>query len=109
MQDICGKLFDKSGHTFCLIFLKQRPDARLNVTLKQYATFRNPKMYPHTKVWVPTSHNIQICSGPDLSRTEARGQRIRDPKTIGGTLQPIDVTTYQIGEFYVILYRGYAL
>ena len=31
-------------------------------------------MYPYTKVWIPTSHNIQILSGLYLSRTVAIGQ-----------------------------------
>ena len=67
------------------------PEARVSVTQKQYATFLDPKMYPHTKFWIPTSHNIQILSGLDLSRSIARGQGHRDLKTVGATSWPIDV------------------
>ena len=70
--------------------------ARVSVTHKQYATLCNRKMYQHTKFWIPTTHNTQILSGPDLSRTVARGQGHRDLKTVGGTPWPIDVSTYQI-------------
>ena len=35
-------------------------------------------MYPYTKFWVPTSHNIHILFGLDLSRTVASGQCHRD-------------------------------
>ena len=51
MQYIFGKLFGNSGHTFSSIFLKPRSEARVNVTQKQYATFRNPKMYSRTNFW----------------------------------------------------------
>ena len=94
MQDICGKLFDNSGHTFSLIFLKLRPEARVNVTQKQYAALCNPKMYPYTNFLIPTLHNIQILL--DLSRTETRDQGHKYPKTVGGMHQPIDVSTHQI-------------
>ena len=60
-------LFDISSS----IFLKPRPVARANVTQKQYATLSNPKMYPHSKLWIPASPNIQILSGLVLSRTVA--------------------------------------
>ena len=57
-----------------LDFSKPRPEARVSVTQKQYAPLRNPKMYPHTKFWIPTSHYTQILSELDLSRTVAGGQ-----------------------------------
>ena len=50
------------------------------MTQKQYASQNNPKMYLHTKFWTPSSSNIQILSGLDLSRTEARGQVHRASK-----------------------------
>ena len=78
-----------------LDFLKSRK-TMVSVTQKQYATLRNTKMYPHTKFWIPTYHKIQILSGLYLSRNVARGQGHRDLKTVGGTLWPIDVSTYQI-------------
>ena len=53
------------------IFLKPRLEARVSVTQKQYATICNPKMYPYTKFWIPTSHNIQILSGLYLYKTVA--------------------------------------
>ena len=61
------------------------------MTQEQYETLRNPKMYPHTKFWIPTSHNIHILSGFDLSKTVARGQRHRDPKPVRDTPWPIDI------------------
>ena len=59
-------------------------------------------MYPLTKFWIPTSYTIQILSGLDLSRTVVRGQGHRDLKTVDDTLWPIDVSTYQILDFYVL-------
>ena len=79
-----------------LDFLKPRPEARVSVTQKQYATLRNTKMYPHTKFWIPTSHNIQILSGLNQSRIVVKGQGHRDLKTVGGTSWLIDVSTHQI-------------
>ena len=66
------------------------------MTQKQYETFRKPKMYPHTKFWIPISHNIQILSELYLSRTVAKGQGHRDLKTVGGTPWPIDVSKFEI-------------
>ena len=36
------------------------PEARVSVTQKQYVAIHNPKMYPYTKFWIPTSHNTDI-------------------------------------------------
>ena len=89
LRDECNtfveKLFDNSGHNISSIFLKPGPKTRANVTQKQYAALRNPKMYPQTEIWISTSHNKKILSGFDLIRTEARGQGHRDSKTVGGT------------------------
>ena len=52
------------------------------------------KIYPHTICLIPTSSNIQICSGLDLPRTEARDQGHRYPKTVGDTPRPNYVSTY---------------
>ena len=89
------KPFMEPHKPFPTIFLKARPEARVSVTQKQYTTICNPKMYPYTKFWIPTSHNIQILSGLYLSRNEARGQGQRDLKTVCGTPWPIDVSTFQ--------------
>ena len=55
-------------YIFFPLFSKPKSEARVSVTQKQYAALFNPKMYPHTKLWIPTSHIIQILSGLDLSR-----------------------------------------
>ena len=55
---------------------------------EMYAILLNPKMYLRTKFGIPNSNNIQICSGLDLSRTEARGQGHSDSETVGDTQQP---------------------
>ena len=81
--------------TFIVLYFS-KTKARGQGTQKKYATLPNPKMYPHTKFWILTSHNIQILSGLDLFRAVARGQGHRDMKSIGGTPWPIDVSTYQI-------------
>ena len=73
------KLFGNSEYTFSSIYPKPMPEARVSVTQKQYATLRNPKMYPHTKFWISTLHNKQIRTGLDLSRTVARAQGHKDP------------------------------
>ena len=39
-------------------FLKLRPEVKVTVTQRQYATLHNPKVYPHTKFGIPTSNNI---------------------------------------------------
>ena len=49
--------------------LKTRSEVKVEVTAtrKLYATFRHPKMYPHTKFGIPTSKNIG-----DMDRTRKR-------------------------------------
>ena len=48
------------------IILKTRSEVKFKVTVTQlwYATFRHPKMHPHTKFEIPTSNNIR-----DMLRT----------------------------------------
>ena len=46
------------------IFRNQRPEVKVTVTRKLYATFHGQKMYPQTKFGIPTSNNIG-----DLLRT----------------------------------------
>ena len=53
-----------------------------------YATCHDPKIHPHTKFEIPTSHYIQICSGLDLARTETRGQGQSDLETVGDSPGP---------------------
>ena len=48
-----------------------------------YATRHDPKIYPHTKLRIPTSNYIQICSELDLARTETRDQGHSDLETVG--------------------------
>ena len=47
-------------------FLETRSEVKFKVTVTQlwYATFRHPKMHPHTKFEIPTSNNIR-----DMLRT----------------------------------------
>ena len=47
------------------------------------STCHDPKIYPHTKFWIPTSNYIQICSELDLARNETRGQGQSDQETVG--------------------------
>ena len=50
MQHICGKLFDNTGQTiFYDFFRKLRPEIKVTVTHKQYATLRDHEMCPQTK------------------------------------------------------------
>ena len=53
-----------------------------------YATCHGPKIYPHTKFGIPTSNYIQLCSGLDLARTEARGQGHSDLESGGDSQGP---------------------
>ena len=53
-----------------------------------YGTCHDPKIYPHTKFGIPTSNYIQICSGPDLARTETRGQGHIDLELAGDSPGP---------------------
>ena len=53
-----------------MIILKTRPEVKVTVTRKWYATLRHPKMYPHTKFGIPTSKNIG-----DMDRTRKRDGR----------------------------------
>ena len=46
-------------------------------------TRHDPKIYPHTKLRIPTSNYIQICSELDLARTETRGQGHSDLEKVG--------------------------
>ena len=70
-------------------------------TQKHYVTFCNPKMYPHTKLGIPTfgcQIIWEICSGLYYSRTEARDQSHSDPKN-GTGLQ--DASTLLIWDSYL--------
>ena len=71
---------------------------RVKISQKQYVILRDPKMVLHTKFWITTWNEIQICFQLDLSRTEARGQGHSDAETVVDTLRPKDVSTYQILE-----------
>ena len=53
-----------------------------------YATGHDPKIYPHTKFWIPTPNYIHICSWLELARTETRGQGHSDLKTVGDSPWP---------------------
>ena len=88
------KLFDNSGHTFFSIFSKTKAKDQGQCDPEAVCDTPQPNMYPHTKFCVPTSHNIRILLGFDLSRTVASGQCHRDQKTVGGTPWLIDVSTY---------------
>ena len=72
MQAICGKVIRQLWTYLFLDFSKTKVIA--SVTQKQYVKLGIPKMYPHTKFWISTSHYIQILSRLDLSRNVARGQ-----------------------------------
>ena len=56
MQHICGKLFD-NVRPFFTNFLELRPEVKVTVTQKRYATLHNTKMYPHTKFGFPQRSN----------------------------------------------------
>ena len=53
-----------------------------------YATYPDPKMYPHIKFGIPTSNYIQIYSGLDLARTDTRGQGHSDMEPVGDSAGP---------------------
>ena len=53
-----------------------------------YATCHDPKIYPHTKLGIPASNYIQICSGLDLARTDTRGQGHSDLEPVGNSPGP---------------------
>ena len=53
-----------------------------------YATYHDPKIYPHTKFGIPTWNYIQICSGLDLAKTETRGQGHSDLEPVGDSPGP---------------------
>ena len=53
-----------------------------------YAKCRDPKIYPHTKLGIPTSNYIHICSGLDLAKAETRGQGRSDLETVGDSPGP---------------------
>ena len=47
------------GQTDIVITIKTKPEVKVTVTRKWYATLRHPKMHPHTKFGIPTSKNIR--------------------------------------------------
>ena len=46
-----------SAHVL-LIFLALRPQVKVTLIRKQYATLWDPKVYPHTEIGIPASNNI---------------------------------------------------
>ena len=40
------------------IILEMRPGVKVTMTRKKYATFQDPKLYPHSVFGIPTSNNI---------------------------------------------------
>ena len=56
-------------------FLETRSEVKFNVTVTQlwYATLRHPKMYPHTKIEIPTSKNKG-----DMNRTRSGTDGLTD-------------------------------
>ena len=59
-----------------MIILKTRSEVKfkVSVTSKRYATFRHPKMHPHTKFGISISKNI---GGMHLIRSRTDGQTVR--------------------------------
>ena len=53
-----------------------------------YETCHDPNIYPHTKFEIPTSNQIQLCSGLDLFRTETRSQGQSDLEPVGDSPGP---------------------
>ena len=75
--------------------------ARVKVTRRQYVTLHDPKVYPHTNVWIHTSNNIIICSGHIFSRIEARGQGHSDRKIVCNTPRPHGVSAHPFWDSYL--------
>ena len=47
---------------------------KVTVTQKWYATHHNPKMHPHTKIWIPTSNNVEDIYALDTIIQEMRSK-----------------------------------
>ena len=62
------------------IFQELRLEVKVTGTQKQYVTLHDPKMYPQTKLGIPTSNNIRDMLQLQYSRTEARGHGHSDLK-----------------------------
>ena len=68
-----------------------KPEVKVTVTQKQYATLHNLKIYPQTKFGILASNNSRHAPGHYFSRTEARhGSRSShsDQEIIWDTLLP---------------------
>ena len=74
-----------------MIILKTRSEVKVTVTRKCYATLRHPKMHPHTKFGIPTSKNIEICTGHEAGRTDTRTDGWTDWRTDGQTDSAITI------------------
>ena len=70
------------------IFLKPMPEVRVKVTQKCLRHSSTPKCIPPPNLNFFTTNYIQICSGLDLYRTEARSQCRRNPETVGDSRRP---------------------
>ena len=46
------------GYAQDTIILETRSEVKATVTRKWYETLLQPKIHPHTKIWVPTSKNL---------------------------------------------------
>ena len=95
LHDKCSKEMSLACKTFVKIyfktlgislFLKPMPEVRVKVSQKCMRHFSTPK-YIYTPIGIPTSINIQIFSGFNFSRTEARGHS--DPEKVGDTPRPL--------------------
>ena len=62
------------------IFQELRLEVKVTGTQKQYVTLHDPKMYPQTKLGIPSSNNIRDMLQLQYSRTEARGHGHSDLK-----------------------------
>ena len=87
------------------IFLERGPGVKFKITVtkkkKEYATLRDPKVYPHTKHAIPTSNDIGYMFWARFSRIEARGQGHSDSKIVCNTPRLQGVASHQIWDSHL--------
>ena len=80
------------------IFLELRSEVKVTVTLKQYVTLRDRKVYQHIEFGIPTSNNIgdMLPTQIRLGRTDGPTvQKLYDPKAyFGGIKKGLDTKIY---------------
>ena len=81
-----------------MIFLELRQEVKVTVTQRQYATFRDPRFIHTPNMGSLPKIILEICSGHDFSRIEARGQGHNDPKIVHDTPGCQGVSTHPIRD-----------